>query len=151
MREFIYDTELWLPQSTEAVFNFFADAANLQAITPDWLDFKILTPAPIILRTGALIDYKLRVHGLPVRWQTEITAWQPPHRFVDEQKRGPYRQWIHEHTFSPQDGGTLCRDHVRYCVLGGRLINYLFVQRDVQTIFSHRTERLKELLGKPHG
>ncbi len=149
MREFIYNTELWLPRPPDEVFAFFADATNLQTITPDWLDFKILTPPPMILRTGALIDYKLRVHGLPVRWQTEITAWEPPHRFVDEQRRGPYRLWIHEHTFSSRNGGTFCHDRVRYSMLGGNMANSLFVRRDVEKIFTHRSARLKELLATP--
>ncbi len=147
---FNFTCELWVPRPVDDVFSFFADASNLQTITPDWLDFKILSPTPIPMRAGTLIDYKLRVHGVPVRWQTEITHWQPPHRFVDEQKRGPYRLWIHEHFFSSQNGGTLCRDHVRYSVPGGKLVNFLFVRRDVEKIFAHRSDKLKALLGKPN-
>jgi ligand-binding SRPBCC domain-containing protein len=139
-----YNSELWLPRSVDEVFAFFSDAYNLQAITPDWLNFEILTPRPIAMHAGALIDYKLRVRGIPLKWRTKITQWQPPHRFVDEQIRGPYRQWIHEHRFEPKDGGTLCKDHVRYAVLGGELVNRLFVRRDVEGIFDYRKAKLVE-------
>jgi ligand-binding SRPBCC domain-containing protein len=141
-------SELWLPQPREKVFSFFADARNLQAITPPWLDFRIANPGPIEMKVGACIDYRLRVHGIPMRWQSEITAWEPPVRFVDEQRRGPYRSWIHEHTFEEKDGGTLVKDHVRYAVPGGKLINRLFVSRDVRRIFAYRCERLARLLGQ---
>jgi len=138
-----YQTELWLPLPPEKIFPFFADALNLEVLTPPWLNFKVLTPTPITMHEGTLIDYKLRVHGLPVRWRTRINLWQPPHRFVDEQLRGPYRQWIHEHTFEPQNGGTLCRDIVRYSVLFDFLVHDLFVRRDVEKIFRFRSEALK--------
>src|SRR5688572_20555086 len=135
MKVFTFDAELWLRCSKEQVFAFFADAGNLEAITPGWLNFKTLTPAPIKMKAGTLIDYKLRIRGLPMRWRTEITAWEPPTRFVDEQKRGPYRLWIHEHCFETKDGGTLCTDQVRYAMLGGQMINWMFVRRDVARIF----------------
>lgn len=142
IREF--KTELWLPRPPENIFPFFADAFNLEAITPPFLNFKVLTPAPIAMQEGALIDYKLRVHGLPVRWRTRISAWQPPHRFMDEQLRGPYRQWIHEHTFEPRDGGTLCRDIVKYAVPFDFLLHDAFVRRDVEKIFTFRAEVLRK-------
>src|SRR5229473_256824 len=102
----IFQTEQWLPKPLDEVFAFFASAANLQILTPDWVGCSILTPEPIELRRGARIDYRLRLHGVPVRWQTEITAWEPPHRFVDEQRRGPYRVWVHEHLFDARADGT---------------------------------------------
>jgi len=142
-----FHAELWLQRPAAEIFGFFADAYNLQALTPAWVNFEILTPKPIQLRAGALIDYRLRLHGLPVRWQTEITAWAPPHRFVDEQKRGPYRLWIHEHRFTAQNGGTLCTDQVRYAVRGGELVNRLFVRRDVEKIFAFRRRKLEERFG----
>lgn len=142
IREF--KTELWLPLPPERVFLFFADAFNLEAITPPWLNFEVLTPAPIAMREGTLIDYKLRIRGLPVRWRTCISAWEPPHRFLDEQLRGPHRLWIHEHTFEPCAGGTLCRDVVKYAVPFDFLIHEFLVRRDVEKIFAFRAEVLKK-------
>jgi ligand-binding SRPBCC domain-containing protein len=145
VREFTFHAELWLPRPRDAVFAFFADARNLQAITPPWVNFEVLTPAPIEMRPGALIDYRIRVHGLPIRWRTEIAEWNPPHRFVDVQLRGPYTLWHHTHTFEEHDGRTLCVDDVRYHPRGGALVNWLFVRRDVERIFAHRQQRLREM------
>jgi ligand-binding SRPBCC domain-containing protein len=142
---FTLEAELWLPRRREEVFPFFADAFNLEALTPPWLKFEVLTPRPIEMRAGLRIDYRLRLRGLPLRWQSEITAWEPPCRFVDEQRRGPYRAWIHEHTFAERDGGTLAQDVVRYGVIGGRLVNTLFVRRDVERIFRYRQKKLREV------
>ena len=141
VREF--QSELWLPLPPEKIFPFFADAANLEALTPPWLNFRIVTPPPIEMKSGALIDYRLRVHGLPLRWRTRINTWQPPHRFVDEQIRGPYRQWVHEHRFEPRDGGTLTHDHVRYAVPLDFLTHRLFVRPDIERIFRFRSEALR--------
>lgn len=138
------ETRLWLPQPLARVFEFFADAANLERITPPWLRFRILTPQPIAMHAGTRIDYRLRLHGIPVRWQSAITVWDPPRRFVDEQRRGPYRVWIHEHDFVERDGGTEVRDMVRYAVPGGRLIDRLGVRRDVRRIFEYRARSLLE-------
>jgi ligand-binding SRPBCC domain-containing protein len=140
-----FEMEQWLPRPRTEVFPFFADAANLQAITPPWLDFKVVMPGPITMRPGALIDYRLKLRGIPIGWRTEISVWEPPFRFVDRQLKGPYRQWIHEHTFEEKDGGTLCRDRVDYAVPGGTLVNRLFVRRDVETIFAFRREQLDRL------
>ena len=141
IREF--NAELWLPRQPAEVFSFFGDAANLDAITPPWLSFRIVTPRPIMMREGALIDYRLRVHGLPLRWRTRINAWQPPQRFVDEQLRGPYRQWIHEHTFQPCNGGTLARDRVSYAVPFDALLHRWLVRPDIERIFRFRMAELK--------
>lgn len=138
-----FRTHCWLPEPIEQVFPFFADAANLGVITPPWLHFTILTPLPITMRAGALIDYRLRVHGLPLRWQTEITAWEPPYRFVDEQRRGPYRRWVHTHTFEERAGGTWCADEVVYAVPGGRLIDRWFIRREVEAIFAYRRTAMR--------
>jgi ligand-binding SRPBCC domain-containing protein len=139
------DTCLVLPRPLEVVFPFFADAGNLEALTPAWLRFEILTPMPLVMRVGAIIEYQLRLHGIPVRWKSEITVWEPMLRFVDEQRRGPYRKWIHEHTFKQRGNGCEIRDFVRYSVPGGWLANRLFVQRDVRRIFEYRARKLNDL------
>lgn len=143
MRVHEFKSEVWLPE----IFAFFSNASNLDAITPDWLLFRTLTPPPIEMRNGALIDYKLRLRGLPMRWRTKITMWEPPSRFVDEQIRGPYRQWIHEHTFADRDGGTLVCDRVRYAVPFELLVHRWLVRPDIERIFRHRTEKLRQCLG----
>jgi ligand-binding SRPBCC domain-containing protein len=131
----------------DEVFEFFSSAANLQRITPPWIRFHVLTPQPIVMRQGVLIDYKLRIRGLPLRWQSEITAWEPQRRFVDEQRRGPYRFWRHEHLFEPCDEGTRVIDNVHYGVPGGRLVHGLLVRRDVESIFRYRQATLERLFG----
>lgn len=147
MRIHEFQSELWLPLPPEQLFTFFADAANLDAITPPWLNFHIITPPPIAMREGVLIDYRLRVHGIPLRWRTRINAWQPPHRFVDEQIRGPYHQWIHEHTFEARDGGTLTRDAVRYAVPFDFIAHRWLVRPDVEKIFRYLAEALQQRFG----
>jgi ligand-binding SRPBCC domain-containing protein len=144
-RGFRLETTLWLPQSREQLFEFFADAFQLQTITPAWLHFVVLTPPPIHIGPGTLIDYRLRLHGIPIRWRTRISVWEPCQRFVDEQIRGPYRRWHHEHTFDARKGGTLCRDIVDYSVWGGRAIDALLVRRDLLAIFGFRQRKLQEL------
>ena len=147
MAERSFAAEQWLPRPRAEVFPFFADAANLERLTPPWLSFRILTPRPVAMAAGALIDYRLRIRGVPVRWRTRIAVWEPPDRFVDEQLRGPYRLWVHEHTFAERDGGTLCRDEVRYAVPGGALVDRLLVRPDVERIFAWRRQALADLFG----
>jgi ligand-binding SRPBCC domain-containing protein len=125
MQKFSFRTQLVLPRKRDEIFRFFADARNLEVLTPPWLRFCVLTPPPIKTHPGTLIDYKLRVHGIPLKWRSEITAWEPPTCFVDEQRRGPYRTWIYEHRFEESGKGTLCTDFVRYSVFGGAVINWL--------------------------
>ncbi len=100
----------WVPYPIEEVFTFFADAANLERITPPELSFRILTPMPIVLQRGTLIDYRLALFGVPFRWRTEIADWEPPHRFIDVQLAGPYRSWSHRHEFTPEGHGTRMTD-----------------------------------------
>ena len=145
MKEHLFTSELWLPCSPTEIYPFFADAKNLGSLTPTWVHFEILTPGPIEMRVGTLIDYRIRLHGIPVQWRTRITVWEPPSRFVDEQIKGPYRRWIHEHRFEKSGEGTLCYDRVRYSVLGGWLVQRIFVQRDVSRIFAFREAKLIEL------
>ena len=132
-----------LPAGPAAVFPFFADAGNLEAITPPWLGFGIVTPRPIEMGVGTLIEYRLRLHGLPISWLTRIEAWEPGVRFVDMQLTGPYRLWHHTHEFEPDGaGGTIMRDTVRYALPYGPLgevARRLFVARDLRAIFDHRT------------
>ena len=139
------ETELRISRRREEVFPFFADARNLEKITPPLVRFAILTPGPIVMRAGLRIDYGLRLRGLPLRWQSEITAWDPPRRFVDEQRRGPYRVWIHEHAFEEHEGESLVTDRVRYAVPGGRLLERLFVRPQLRQIFTYRRNRLSEI------
>ena len=137
-------TETVIPYALDEVFAFFAEPQNLEALTPPWLNFEITSPAPIEMRQGTLIDYRLKLHGIPVKWRTEISEWEPPFRFVDRQLKGPYRLWHHEHTFTECDAGTRVIDNVRYAVLGGALVNRLFVQKDVARIFRYRREQLRK-------
>jgi ligand-binding SRPBCC domain-containing protein len=151
MTEFTLQTEQRLPRPRDEVFHFFAEARNLEALTPPWLKFQALTPAPIEMRPGALIDYRIRVHRIPIHWRTEIAEWNPPHQFVDLQLSGPYTLWHHTHVFEERDGGTLCIDRVRYRPRGGALLHWLFVRRDVERIFQYRQQRLKEhFAAAPH-
>ena len=145
MKVRVFEDELWLPQDPETLFPFFGDASNLERITPPWLHFQIITPTPIQMEPGALIDYRLRVRGLPMRWRTRIDAWEPPFRFVDQQIRGPYRRGVHQHTFEAKDGGTLIRDRVEYAVPFDLLVHGWLVQPDIRTIFQFRKTSLQTI------
>ncbi|MDZ4656689.1 MAG: SRPBCC family protein [Bythopirellula sp.] len=138
-----------LPASRREVFDFFSDATQLERLTPPWLKFSVLTPTPILMGEETLIDYKLRVHGIPLRWQSRISCWEPPFRFADEQVRGPYQHWHHLHSFEEDDAGTICRDEVNYSFLGGKLMHTLFVKRDLEKIFAFRTKVLQQMFSKP--
>jgi len=135
--------QIWLPYCREDVFAFFADAHNLERLTPPWLNFRILSSLDEGIREGSLIDYKLRLRGVPIRWQTEISVWEPSSRFVDAMRRGPYREWIHEHRFEARDDGTLMTDEVRYAVPGGGLVHRFLVRPDLERIFRYRHEQLQ--------
>lgn len=133
--------EIWLPQSREEVFEFFSAARNLEQITPPLLNFHVLTPEPIPMKEGTLIDYKLKVRGLPMKWRTKITRWNPPYQFADVQLKGPYKMWDHTHTFLEEDGGTRMIDEVIYELPFGPLgdiVHALMVRSDVEEIFRYR-------------
>lgn len=139
-----------LPGAPQTVFPFFADAANLEAITPPFLRFEVITPRPIPMRVGTLIQYRLRLHAIPVSWLTSIQEWQPSSRFVDVQVRGPYALWHHTHTFE-EDGhsGCIMTDRVRYALplgAGGELARRLFVARDLARIFDFRAAQVARRL-----
>jgi ligand-binding SRPBCC domain-containing protein len=146
VREF--STEIWLPRPVEEVFAFFSNPANLDTITPPWMSFRTVTPLPIDMRVGTLIDYRLRVRGIPMRWRSHIAVWDPPHRFQDEQVRGPYSRWVHEHTFATRDGGTLVGDHVSYATPLDFLLHRFVVRPDIERIFAYRSKALERLLGR---
>lgn len=151
-RERVLEREQFFPLPAERVFAPFADAGNLQAITPPWLHFRILSTLPIEMGPGAIIEYRLRLHGLPVRWRTVIETWEPPARFTDVQVQGPYALWHHTHTFEPVDGGTLARDTVRYRLPFGPLGNLahaLLVRHDLTRIFAFRRTAILALVSAP--
>jgi ligand-binding SRPBCC domain-containing protein len=133
------------------VFPFYADAGNLERITPPWLGFEMITPTPIAMAAGALIEYKLHLHGIPIRWRTRIEAWDPPRRFVDAQLEGPYMLWHHTHTFRDDGaGGSILGDRVRYSLpLGpfGEIAHALFVRRDLERIFDFRRDAVAAAFG----
>jgi len=141
-------SEIALAAPREEVFAFFSDAANLEALTPEFLRFHVLTPTPVEMRRGARIDYRMTVHGIPLRWQSEITHWLPPWRFVDRQVRGPYRLWVHEHEFDERNGETVCTDRVTWAAEGGRLVDRWLVEPDLEQIFAHRRQALARRFGE---
>lgn len=148
----VLETITTLPLDVDKVFSFFAEAENLERITPPELLFEILTPTPIDMREGALIDYRLRLFGVPFRWRTRIVDWQPNDRFVDEQVRGPYRYWRHEHTFAENDNGTRMTDRVEYRLpfLPAGAVALPLVRRQLDRIFRYRASAIRTLLGSKH-
>jgi len=150
VRTYTLTAEQLVPRPLAEVFAFFERPENLARITPPSLGFVILTPTPIAMKTGALIDYTIKVMGLPLRWRTLISHYDPPHSFVDEQLRGPYKLWHHRHSFREVDGGTMISDEVTYALpLGilGRVAHALFVCRQLQGIFAYRAKVIGERFG----
>jgi ligand-binding SRPBCC domain-containing protein len=142
MKSFTLTRSLWLPAPIDQVFEFFSRAENLERLTPTFLRFRVLTQPPITLRQGATIDYRISLHGIPITWHSEITEWDPPHRFVDEQRRGPYRMWKHAHGFEREGDGTRVKDDVEYATWGGTIVNRLLVAPDLRRIFAYRHSAL---------
>jgi ligand-binding SRPBCC domain-containing protein len=139
-----------LNRPADEVFSFFARAHNLERITPSWLRFEVRATEPAQMQEGAVIDYRLRLHGLPLRWASRIEEWAPDRGFVDRQVRGPYRVWHHRHTFSADGDGTIIGDEVHYALPMGRLgdlAHALFVRRDLERIFDYRHAAVRDLLG----
>ena len=141
MKVHLLQQEQYLPAPLDEVFPFFARPENLGKLTPGFLGFKLLTPSPIPMHVGAMIDYVVSVNGIPMRWTTCIAEYAPPHRFVDVQLKGPYSFWHHTHTFEAQGEGTLIRDEVRYALpFGpfGQIAHAVMVKRQLNTIFNFR-------------
>jgi ligand-binding SRPBCC domain-containing protein len=137
--------ELLVPRPLSEVFEFFSRAENLQRVTPPWLHFTMRTPTPIQMGPGAVIEYSIRVRGIPLRWRTLIESLNPPHQFVDVQAKGPYKLWRHTHTFAQVPGGTMISDHVEYELpfgIIGRLVNRLQVSRDLAKVFDYRSDQV---------
>lgn len=150
MQIHLIELEQRLPRPPEEVFPFFAEAGNLERLTPEWLHFRVLSQSGAI-GPGTLIRYRLRLHGIPIRWLTRIEEWRPGRRFVDLQLRGPYRYWHHTHEFEPDgDGGSLMRDSVRYAMRAGRLgelAQRRLVAGDLERIFEYRRSRVADIFG----
>jgi ligand-binding SRPBCC domain-containing protein len=144
------DQEQWVPRAPAEVFALFSDPQNLEKLTPPFLRFRVLGSSTPALEVGTRIDYRLSLHGLPVRWQSRIDEWEPDRRFVDSQTRGPYATWRHTHTFEPHAGGTILRDVVCYELplgaLGG-LVAGSRVRRDLREIFAYRRRKVAEIFG----
>jgi ligand-binding SRPBCC domain-containing protein len=148
MRTRVFRASMMLDVPRPDVFAFFSEAANLGRLTPPAMAFRIVTPAPIRMRPGTLIDYTLRLHGVPLRWRSEITQWEPPSEFVDTQLRGPYAHWVHIHRFREQGGMTIIEDEVRYALPFGMLgrIAHPLVRRRLTRIFEYRRAALERIL-----
>lgn len=143
--------EQWIARPVDEVFAFFANAENLEKITPPWLGFRILSMSTPSIEERTTIRYRLRLHGIPVHWRTNICEWNPPHRFVDEQTKGPYRQWRHTHRFEAHGDRTKMIDEVQYSLpfsLLGSIVHALKVRKDISRIFDFRRLRIDALFGQ---
>jgi len=148
IRPYVLERRQVVPADAPDVFGFFSDAANLETITPPFLRFRILTPLPIPMREGARIEYALSLFGVPFRWRTRITRWEPGACFVDEQESGPYAFWRHAHAFEAGAGSTTMRDRVEYALpLGpiGSAVHALFVRNALERIFDYRRDAIARI------
>lgn len=148
MAEYVLERRQTIERPREEVFDFFADAGNLERITPPELNFQIITPQPIEIKKGALIDYRLKLRGIPITWKTEITQWNPPFDFVDTALKSPYKQWIHLHRFTVGERGeTIMEDIVRYRLplepLGD--LAHFYVRKELKYIFDYRYKVIEEI------
>ena len=151
MKPHFFQSETKLYRPLEEVFEFFSSAENLNQVTPPDLSFSFLTPRPIKMHVGTLIDYRIKLMGIPFFWRTLISDWEPPYRFVDQQIQGPYVYWHHEHVFEDKGEYVLMTDRVHYLSPGWifePLIDKLFVSKQLEGVWAYRAERFKELFGK---
>jgi ligand-binding SRPBCC domain-containing protein len=151
MKSHVLERETKLYRPLEEVFDFFSKAENLNKVTPSDLSFVILTPSPIRMHVGTLIDYRIKLLGIPFFWRTQISDYEPPYRFVDQQIKGPYKLWHHEHTFEQKDGYVLMTDRVHYLSPGWFLepfIDALFVRKQLENVWAYRDKVFTELFGK---
>jgi len=142
--------EQWIERPIDEVFAFFADTQNLEEITPPWVGFKILSMSTDSIEEGTIIRYRLRLHGIPVHWRTDICEWNPPYSFVDEQTTGPYKKWRHTHRFEAHGSRTKTIDEVQYSLpfgILGRIVHAVKVRQDVSRIFDYRRQRIDALFG----
>jgi ligand-binding SRPBCC domain-containing protein len=149
MRVHVLAREQYLDLPVEKVFDFFSAAENLERLTPAWLSFRVDGQSTPQIEEGTLINYRLRVHGIPMKWTSRIESWEPNARFVDRQLTGPYALWHHTHEFRPLDGGTLIGDTVRYAIgfgLIGEVARAVQVQKDLDNIFDYRRTAVLEAL-----
>lgn len=151
MRAHVFEAEQRVARPLPEVFEFFSRAGNLERITPPWLSFTLTGAEPQEVRAGTLINYRLRLHGIPIRWTSRIDEFEKDRLFVDRQLRGPYRLWLHRHTFTADgEAATIVRDQIHYALplgLAGAVANLLFVRRDVKRIFEYRRATIAEILG----
>jgi len=150
MNAFVFRAEQFVARPLDEVFEFFSEAENLQQLTPEWLHFRILSVEPSPVRTGTIIRYSLRWRIFPIHWTSEIVFWDPPHGFVDEQRKGPYKLWHHEHRFAAEGNGTRITDEVRYALpfgVLGRVAHEFKVKKDVQAIFNYRKAAVERIFG----
>ena len=150
MQDLIYECEQWVPKTIEEIFPFFAEAKNLEKITPPHLRFHIVGMNTETINKGTLIDYKLQLYGVPFKWKTKISEFEPNKMFIDEQLKGPYSKWVHLHTFEQINGGTLLKDLVHYRIPMGALGKILlgrFIRKDIEKIFNYRKSVIAELFG----
>ena len=148
MKDHVLKTRMELPLKRSDVFPFFCEIANLERITPPALHFRIITPQPIEISLGTIVDYRLQLYSVPFRWKSKITAWRPPEEFVDEQILGPYKLWIHRHQFYEENGGTIIHDSVRYQLplwpLGE--VMYPLIRQQLKHIFTYRQQATQNAL-----
>ncbi|MBI2806949.1 MAG: SRPBCC family protein [Planctomycetes bacterium] len=149
MKTHIFQAHMWLPLAIEPVFAFFGDVANLSKISPPSVRIQTITPLPIEMRVGTIVEHRMSIRWFPIRWRSEITVWEPPVRFVDEQRSGPYRFWKHRHEFEVAEGGTWVRDHIEYRTHGWLfepIVNRIFVAPELRRLFAHRQKAIRDFL-----